>query len=298
MQLSQALHASDAACYVAKEAGRNRIHCYQPDDHSLLEKHGELQWAQRLQNGLDNDAFRLFGQPITAVCADGPGYHEILLRLEEQGEIIAPGSFLPAAERYHFMVRIDRWVIRNTLAWLGDQNRHAALPSHSLWGINLSGASLSDADFCQDLITQVAKAGLPHGTLCFEITESTAIAQLSSVSELIVTLKEYGCRFALDDFGTGLSSFSYLKQLPVDYLKIDGSFIRNVHQDPIDRAMVEAIHAVGKALAIKTIAEFVETQATLDTLHQMGIDFAQGDLLGRPEPLTQMASHRIKVMPR
>lgn len=298
MQLSQALHASDAACYAAKEAGRNRIHCYQPDDHALLEKHGELQWVQRLQNGLDNDTFRLFAQPIAAICATGPGYREILLRLEEHGEIIAPGSFLPAAERYHFMERIDRWVIRNTLAWLGDQNRHATLPPHSLWGINLSGASLSDADFCHDLITQVAMAGLPHGTLCFEITESTAIAQLSSVSEIIVTLKEYGCRFALDDFGTGLSSFSYLKQLPVDYLKIDGNFIRNVHQDPIDRAMVEAIHAVGKALGIETIAEFVETQATLDILHHMGINYAQGYLLGRPEPLTHMAGNRIKVMPR
>ena len=298
MQLSQALHASDAACYAAKEAGRNRIHCYQPDDHFLLEKHGELQWVQRLQNGLDNDAFRLFAQPIKAICADAPAYREILLRLEEHGELIAPGSFLPAAERYHFMGRIDRWVIRNTLAWLGDQNRHSVPSAHSLWGINLSGASLSDAEFCQDLIAQVSTAYLPHGTLCFEITESTAIAQLSRVKTLIHTLKGYGCRFALDDFGTGLSSFSYLKQLPVDYLKIDGNFIRNVHQDPIDRAMVEAIHAVGKALGVKTIAEFVETQATLDTLHQMGIDYAQGYLLGMPEPLTNMAGNRIKVMPR
>lgn len=298
MQLAQALHASDAACYAAKEAGRNRIHCYQPDDHSLLERHGELQWVQRLQNALDQDAFRLFAQPIKAVCAYGPGYREILLRLEEGGELIAPGSFLPAAERYHFMVRIDRWVIRNTLAWLGDQSHHSAKPSQGLWGINLSGASLSDPDFCQDLITQVSAAGLPHHTLCFEITESTAIAQLSRVSELIHTLKGYGCHFALDDFGTGLSSFSYLKELPVDFLKIDGSFIRNVHQDPIDRAMVEAIHAVGKALDIETIAEFVETQATLDALHQIGIDYAQGYFLGMPEPLTHMAGSRIKVMPR
>ncbi|TVP48046.1 MAG: ammonium transporter [Halomonas sp.] len=298
MQLTQALHASDAACYAAKEAGRNRIHCYQPDDHSLMEKHGELQWVQRLQNGLDNDAFRLYAQPINAVRATGPGYREILLRLEEHGTLITPGSFLPAAERYHFMVRIDRWVIRNTLAWLGDQHRHSVSLSHSLWGINLSGASLSDPDFCQDLISQVSTADLPHGTLCFEITESAAIAQLSRVRELMVTLKEYGCRFALDDFGTGLSSFSYLKELPVDFLKIDGSFIRNVHQDPIDRAMVEAIHAVGKALNIETIAEFVETQATLDALHQIGIDYAQGYLLGIPEPLTHMAGSRIKVMPR
>ena len=298
MQLAQALHASDAACYAAKEAGRNRIHCYQPDDHSLLERNGELQWVQRLQNALDYDAFRLFAQPIKAVCANGQGYREILLRLEEEGELIAPGSFLPAAERYHFMVRIDRWVIRNTLAWLGDQSHYSDHPSQGLWGINLSGASLSDPDFCQDLLTQVSAANLPHHTLCFEITESTAIAQLSRVSELIRTLKGFGCHFALDDFGTGLSSFSYLKELPVDFLKIDGSFIRNLHQDPIDRAMVEAIHAVGKALDIETIAEFVETQATLDVLQQIGIDYAQGYLLGMPEPLTHMAGSRIKVMPR
>ncbi|MGM0858449.1 MAG: EAL domain-containing protein [Pseudomonadota bacterium] len=147
-------------------------------------------------------------------------------------------------------------------------------------------------------MAQVKHARLPPDSLCFEITESAAIAQLSSVIELIHTLRELGCRFALDDFGTGLSSFSYLKQLPVDYLKIDGHFIRQVHEDPIDRAMVEAIHAVGRALNIETIAEFVETQQTLDTLKTMGIDYAQGFLLGHPVPLTQAAGRPIKVMPR
>ncbi|MDK9687220.1 ammonium transporter [Halomonas sp. LC1] len=298
MRLSDTLHAADAACYTAKEAGRNRLHCYQPDDHALLERHGELQWVQRLQNALDNDTFRLFAQPISAVCGQGPGYREILLRLEESGTLIAPGSFLPAAERYHFMPRIDRWVVRNTLAWLGDRHRCADGQSVGHWGINVSGDSLSDSDFCQELIQQVRRANLPEGTLCFEITESAAIAQLSKVSELIQSLKSLGCRFALDDFGTGLSSFSYLKQLSVDYLKIDGNFIRNIHHDPIDRAMVEAIHAVGKALHIDTVAEYVENPSTLDMLHSLGIDYAQGYLLGKPEPITDAANGRIKVMPR
>ena len=297
-RLSDTLHAADAACYTAKEAGRNRIHCYQPNDHLLLERHGELQWVQRLQNALDNDAFRLYAQPISAVCGNGPGYREILLRLEENGILITPGSFLPAAERYHFMVRIDRWMVRNTLAWLGDRYRCAENHTIGHWGINLSGDSLSDSDFCQELVQQVRRAGLPEGTLCFEITESAAIAQLSKVSELIQALKALGCRFALDDFGTGLSSFSYLKQLSVDYLKIDGNFIRNIHHDPIDSAMVEAIHAVGKALNIDTVAEYVENQATLDKLRSLGIDYAQGYLLGKPEPITATAGNQIKVMPR
>lgn len=298
MHLSDALHAADAACYIAKEAGRNRIHSHQPSDRHLLERHGELQWIQRLQNALDNDTFRLFAQPVSAVCGEKPGYREILLRLEENGILISPGSFLPAAERYHFMTRIDRWVIRNTLAWLTDRHRGPDDNEIGYWGINLSGESLSDSAFCHELIQQVRKAGLPAGSLCFEITESTAIAQLSKVSELIQSLKALGCKFALDDFGTGLSSFSYLKQLPVNYIKIDGSFIRNIHHDPIDKAMVQAIHAVGKALEIDTIAEHVGIQDTLDTLKSLGIEYAQGYLLGRPEAITETTENSIRVMPR
>ena len=298
MPLHQILQAADTACYAAKEAGRNRIHCFKPDDNLLLERHGELQWLQRLQRALDEDTFRLFTHPILPVCATTPGYHEILLRLEEDGNLISPGSFLPAAERYHLMPRIDRWVVRNTLAWLSDHRRATDTTAPACWGINLSGASLSDPDFCDALVTQVKVANLLPGSLCFEITESAAIAQLSRVSELITTLRSLGCRFALDDFGTGLSSFSYLKQLPVDYLKIDGHFIRHVHQDPIDRAMVKAIHSVGKTLGIATIAEFVETNETLDALKQLNIDYAQGYLWGEPVPLTQLAGSGVTLMPR
>ncbi|WP_083651457.1 ammonium transporter [Vreelandella massiliensis] len=298
MTLNQALQAADIACYAAKEAGRNRIHCYEADDNALMARHGELQWVQRLQRGLDEDTFRLYAQPIIPVSASTPGYHEILLRLEENGQMITPGSFLPAAERYHLMPKIDRWVVNNTLAWLSDHCRKNTSRALSCWGINLSGASLSDPAFCAELIEQVTKAQLPPGALCFEVTESAAIAQLSRVSELIIELKALGCCFALDDFGTGLSSFSYLKQLPVDFLKIDGHFIRHIHQDPIDRAMVEAIHSVGKTLNIATIAEFVETEATLNVLAQLGIDYAQGYLWGEPQPLTALAKSSIKMMPR
>ena len=296
--LNQALQAADIACYAAKQGGRNRIHCHAADDNTLMEHQGELQWVQRLQRGLDEDTFRLFAQPIVAVGASTPGYNEILLRLEENGQIITPGSFLPAAERYHLMPRIDRWVVNNTLAWLGDQCRHIAPEALSCWGINLSGASLSDPDFCAALVEQVTQAQLPPQTLCFEVTESAAIAQLSRVRELITELKALGCCFALDDFGTGLSSFSYLKQLPVDFLKIDGHFIRHIHQDPIDRAMVEAIHSVGKTLNIATIAEFVESEATLAVLTQLDIDYAQGFLWGMPQPLTALSPSSIRMMPR
>lgn len=297
VRLGDALNAADTACYAAKEAGRNRVHCYRVDDRTLQARHGELCWVPRLQAALDSDALRLFVQPIIPVSnGRGRGYQEVLIRLEENGELITPGAFLPAAERYHLMPAIDRWVVRNLLAWLTDVCRDGR--HHGTWGINLSGASLSDDRFCDYLEKQVAQAALPPDTLCFEITESAAIAQLSRVTELIRTLKSLGCRFALDDFGTGLSSFSYLKQLPVDFLKIDGHFIRQIHQDPIDRAMVEAIHTVARTLGLQTIAEFVETEATLDTLRELDIDFAQGFLLGRPAPLTQIADGVVRVMPR
>lgn len=297
LSLQRALSAADAACYAAKEGGRNRVHQYQPDDSQLLERHGELQWVPRLQAALDADALRLYAQPIVPV-RDGLAspIHEILVRLEERGRVVAPGAFLPAAERYNLMPRIDRWVVHNTLAWLTDAHRGGSLTG--MWSINLSGASLSDAQFCRELHEQVTVADLPAGTLCFEITESAAIAQLSTVSEMIVTLKSLGCRFALDDFGAGLSSFGYLKQLPVDFLKIDGHFVRDLHRDPIDRAMVEAINTVGHTLGLETIAEFVENESIMETLCELGVDYAQGYLFGEPVPVTSLTVTPVKVMPR
>ncbi|GHB15876.1 ammonium transporter [Salinicola rhizosphaerae] len=295
--LSDLLSAADAACYAAKEAGRNRVHVYQPDDRQLLARHGELQWVPRLQAALDQDRLRLYAQPIAPVAnPELIQHHEILVRLEEGGKLFAPGSFMAAAERYNLITRVDRWVVRNTLAWLSDTCRRRGDAAVALWSVNLSGASLSDERFCDELVQWVREAALPESTLCFEITESAAIAQLSNVSRLIRRLQRFGCRFALDDFGAGLSSFAYLRQLPVDYLKIDGAFIRDIDSDPINRAMVEAINAVGHTMGLKTIAEFVETDAVLRELAAMGIDFAQGYLLDRPQPLERLPGTR--VMPR
>ncbi|MDH4572231.1 ammonium transporter [Salinicola acroporae] len=295
--LSEALSTADAACYAAKEAGRNRVHVYQPDDRQLLDRHGELQWVPRLQAALDQDRLRLYAQSIASVANPGDiHHHEILVRLEENGRLYAPGSFMPSAERYNLIVRIDRWVVRNTLAWLSDRYRHKASAGIDTWSMNLSGASLSDERFCKELALWVKQAALPAGTLCFEITESAAISQLSTVTRLIHRLKRWGCRFALDDFGAGLSSFAYLKQLPVDYLKIDGAFIKDIDTDPINRAMVEAINTVGHTVGLKTIAEFVETPEVMAQLSRLGIDFAQGYLIDRPQPLENLSD--VRVMPR
>lgn len=295
--LGDALGAADAACYAAKEAGRNRVHVYQPDDRQLLDRHGELQWVPRLQAALDQDRLRLYAQSIASV-ADPTSihHHEILVRLEENGRLYAPGSFMPSAERYNLIGRIDRWVVRNTLAWLSDRYRCKGSGAIDTWSVNLSGASLSDERFCEELLLWVEQASLPPGTICFEITESTAIAQLSTATLLIRRLRQRGCRFALDDFGAGLSSFAYLRQLPVEYLKIDGAFIKDIDTDPINRAMVEAINTVGHTMGLKTIAEFVETPATMAQLSRLGIDLAQGYLIDRPQPLETLSD--VRVMPR
>ncbi|MEQ6916805.1 ammonium transporter [Halomonas aquatica] len=293
--LSDVLSAADAACYAAKEAGRNRIHVYQADDSLLMERHGELQWVPRLQAALDEDRLRLFAQSIVAVGRPGElCHHEILVRIQEGDRLITPGTFMPAAERYNLMPRIDRWVVSNVLAWLSDS--HHSHEDRGFWAVNLSGASLSDERFCEELVERVATAALPAGTLCFEITESTAIAQLSRATELIKRLKGLGCKFALDDFGAGLSSFGYLKQLPVDFLKIDGCFIRDIDSDPIDRVMVESINTVGHTLGLETIAEFVESEAIMSQLERLGVDYAQGYLFDRPFPLEALGE--VKLMPR
>lgn len=291
------LSCADAACYAAKEGGRNRVHVYQPDDDKLLEQHGQMEWVSRLQAALDQDRLRLFVQPIVPLRKgeNMPMHYEILVRLEENGKLIAPGSFLPAAERYNLMPRIDQWVLDNTLAWLGDRYRiHGELDG--MYGINLSGASLSDERFRKTLRAALEQRRLPPGALCFEITETTAVANLSKVVPFIMEVKQLGCKFALDDFGSGLSSFAYLKTLPVDFLKIDGHFVKDVERDPIDLAMVEAINAIGHVMGLETIAEFVESEAILQRLASIGVDYAQGYHLGEPRPLAD--DTQVRMMPR
>jgi len=296
--VAQLLSSADAACYAAKEAGRNRVHVFQADDIELLQRQGEMQWVTRLGKALDEDRLRLYLQPIVPLQANTQAMPrcEILLRmLDEDGKIVPPGAFIPAAERYHLMPVIDRWVAQNTLAWLGDHFRQRP-QVEMIYSINLSGASLGDERFLEELLQYFVAYGAPPQAVCFEITETAAVANLSRAVHFMRQLKELGCHFALDDFGSGLSSFGYLKNLPVDYLKIDGAFVKDIAHDPIDLAMVKSIHSIGQVMGLQTIAEFVETQEVLDLLREIGVDYAQGFLLGRPQPLEQIL--KIWMMPR
>ncbi len=282
----QLLAAADAACYVAKEAGRGRVHEYQEDDAALVERYGAMQWVHRIQQALDENRFFLIRQEIRPLRPrDGePEMSEIFIRmLDEDGQLALPGSFIPAAERYRLISRIDRWVVENAFQKLVETQRSST--KKLLWAINLSGRSLDEEGFLVDVVEQLDRSGVPPESILFEITETAAVANLSRAQEFIRTLKERGCRFVLDDFGTGLSSFAYLKNLDVDFLKIDGGFVRDVNESSIQRALVESIHQIGQLLGIATIAESTETDEILATLAQIGVDYVQGYGVARPEPL-------------
>ncbi len=281
--LSSVFSAADAACYAAKDMGRNRVHIYQADDRMLAQRDGEMRWIPRIQQALADGRFRLYYQPIFPFS---PGtiherHGEILLRmLDEQGRIVLPGAFIPAAERYGLMLAIDRWVVSRSLEALSAVGGDAGV-----FTINVSGQSLGAAEFLDFVTQRIRDTEVAPQKLCFEITETAAASELGHVLRFIDALKRVGCRFALDDFGTGLSSFSYLKTLPVDYLKIDGAFIRELASDDIDRAMVEAVNLIGHKMRLLTIAEWVESDATSQKLQEIGIDYGQGYALGKPEPL-------------
>jgi len=277
---------ADAACYLAKEQGRNRIHVIRNDDQALSRRHGEMNWVQRISEALEQNRFCLYHQHIVPVSGEGLRHTEVLLRMrDEDGGIIPPMAFIPAAERYCLMPAVDRWVIAGVL-------RHLQEPgsgNHGLYAINLSGQSLCDKQML-GYIVDCLQTGVDPKRVCFEITETTAIANLDQASRFIAALRDMGCRFALDDFGTGMSSFGYLKQLKVDYLKIDGSFVRDIADDPISRAMVESINHIGHIMGIETIAECVSHEALLHHLRDIGVDFAQGFGLHLPEPLGSTAA--------
>lgn len=286
--LGTVLAAADAACYTAKDGGRNRIHVFHEADADLAARQGEMQWLTRTQQALSEDRFRLYYQSITPAAGNSQGCHyEVLLRmLDEQGEEVLPGAFLPAAERYDLVTRLDRWVVRKTLSCLGAHPGHLA-GLHEC-AINLSGQSLADEGFAEFVMEALRSNAVPAGKICFEITETAAISNLTSARQFFKKLKALGCRFALDDFGSGLSSFAYLKTLPVDYLKIDGVFIKDVVDDPIDLAMVQSINEIGHVMGKKTIAEFVESQEIHDRLVTLGVDFLQGYHIARPRPIEHL----------
>jgi diguanylate cyclase (GGDEF)-like protein/PAS domain S-box-containing protein len=280
--VAELLTAADSACAAAKEAGRNRVQTWQENDIDLMRRRREMQWAARINNALEESRFELFRQPIMPLQNDDQGAHyELLLRMrDEQGQIIAPDVFINAAERYGLTPNIDRWVISNALRWLvseADERERLAMCS-----INLSGQSLCDDKFLPFVIEQFEHSGLDATKICFEITETAAIASYSQANRVINSLKELGCKFALDDFGTGLSSFGYLKHFPVDFLKIDGSFVKEILHDPIDREMVRSINEIGHLTGKKTIAEFVENKELITMLRGMGVDYAQGYGVGEP----------------
>jgi diguanylate cyclase (GGDEF)-like protein/PAS domain S-box-containing protein len=282
------LSAADSACAAAKEAGRNRVYNYQENDIDLMKRRKEMQWAARISNALDENRFELFRQTIQPLQnnAEQGAHYELLIRMrDEQGQLIAPGLFIAAAERYGLMTAIDRWVIAQAFTWLvSEADERERL---SLCAINLSGQSLADEKFLPFVVEQFKKSGLSGSCICFEITETAAIASYSQANRFIHALKELGCRFALDDFGTGLSSFGYLKHFPVDFLKIDGSFVKEILHDPIDREMVRSINEIGHLTGKQTIAEFAENAEIITMLRGMGIDYAQGYGVSEPKRLLQ-----------
>lgn len=287
------LSAADTACYAAKDKGRNRVQVYSPSDIEMAERHGEMHWVARITKAFEEERFLLYYQPIVPVQSGTPEqelHFEILLRMrDENHNLVPPGAFIPAAERYNMMVEIDRWVVRNALNWLIAHAEYSVICA-----INLSGQSVNDDRFLAFLIDQIKGTEVTPHKICFEITETAAISNLAKASNFIKTIKSLGCSFSLDDFGSGMSSFSYLKNLPVDYLKIDGAFVRDMINDPIDHAMVESINHIGHVLGIKTIAEFVENQAILEKLRTIGVDYAQGYGIAKPCPLEDL----VPLQPR
>jgi diguanylate cyclase (GGDEF)-like protein len=277
--------AADAACYMAKDEGRNRIQVHQGGNKGA-ERYGEMQWIARIHKAIEENRLLLYRQNIVEISGEASVEHaEILLRMQdENGAIIPPMAFIPAAERYHVMAMIDRWVVTNTFEWLV-ANPISSNNRTQFFSINLSGQSLGDKHFLQYVVDEFARTGVSAKRICFEITETSAIANIGRAKNLISVLKQYGCCFALDDFGSGMSSYSYLKNLNVDSLKIDGAFVKDMVQDPVDFAMVESINRIGHVMGIKTIAEFVENETILAKLRLIGVDYAQGYGIHKPEPL-------------
>jgi diguanylate cyclase (GGDEF)-like protein len=292
IDLKTVLSAADTACYLAKDKGRNQVQVYHAEDEEVSSRHGEMSWVSRITQCVEEDRFFLHCQRVVGLAEPAGAeseYLELLLRMrDEQGRVVPPMAFIPAAERYHLMGSIDRWVVSRAVRCLSRFRPTARRMPR--FGVNISGMSLGDPAFEDFVVQEIETAEIPASSLCFEITETAAIANLSRAAGFMRRLRDLGCRFALDDFGSGLSSFAYVKALPVDYLKIDGSFVRGIANDHIDFAVIDAINRVGKAAGACTIAECVESPEILRCVRDLGIDCGQGHFLHRPEPYAALAA--------
>ncbi|MDP5033143.1 MAG: EAL domain-containing protein [Paraglaciecola sp.] len=286
----QLLSMADSACYLAKEMGRNQIHTYSFHDKQMQRYESEITWVSDINYALQHDCFVLYYQHYQSLQKSASGHHyEILLRmLDQDNNIIAPNAFLPAAERYNLTSKIDRWVVEHYFSWLQANPEHQEQLTRC--NINLSGHSLADKDLKLFILNAFEKHSIPYHKICFEITESMAIVKMDETLEFINTFHRLGCQFSLDDFGSGFSSYSYLKTLPVDQVKIDGSFVKDILLDPIDMAMVNSINDVAKAMGMETVAEFVESSEILVELGKMGVDYAQGYGVAKPTSLSEFSS--------
>jgi EAL domain-containing protein (putative c-di-GMP-specific phosphodiesterase class I) len=289
--VTELMRDADAACYVAKDMGRNRVHVHNDDDTEIARHHGEMQWLSRLDHAIEKDKFCLYAQPIVSIESNDSRHYELLIRMiDKEGEVILPNAFLPAAERYNLITKLDKWVIINAFETL--IKNPAFVEQLNFVSINLSGTSLTNESFLKFVISQLNKHGVDPKKICFEITETAAISNFNKAIKFITTLKAVGCKFALDDFGSGLSSFAYLKNLPVDYLKIDGTFVKDMVDDPIDHAMVKSINEIGQVMGKQTIAEFVENDEIMAELKKIGVNYAQGYGIGIPMPFNELAERK------
>lgn len=283
---SAPLSSANLACNVAKEQGRNRVHTYQPSDQEMIRHESQMHWVSRISLALEQERFQIYRQKILPLNAEPEAeeHYEILLRLkDENGNLLTPFNFIPSAERYNLMPQLDRWVLKNALAKMAATLQREPESKLSC-SINLSGQSFCEPGFVEFVTDQIYKSGVPSSRICFEITETAAVSNLSQTVKFMETLKNIGCCFSLDDFGSGMSSFTYLKNLPVDYLKIDGYFVKTMLINTIDYAMVKSINEIGHVMGLKTVAEFVEDDHILQELTSLGIDYGQGYGIAKPEP--------------
>jgi len=284
---AEALRLVDSACNAAKELGRNRVEITNPDDKRMQDRYGEMEWVHRLVAAVEGEGLLLFCQAIHPLgqdrCEEENSHFEVLVRYQDaDGKMVPPGVFLPPAERYNLIGMLDRWVVRSTLKWIASVQDSKKI---DICSINLSGASMCDHKMPEYIKDTFEETGVDPNCVCFEITETVAVTNIAFATDFIRELKAIGCKFALDDFGVGMSSFAYLKHMDVDFVKIDGSFVKNIASDAIDKEMVRSINDIGHILGKKTVAEFCEDQTSFDILENLGVDYVQGYFIGKPQPI-------------